>query len=296
MFRASLCPPSGEKTTCYCIWSIFASSVGCGSLRYCGATLRAWALWRVLFDSSILLNLVGILSSRFTLVKFLEALWHVQRRQEIVIVVFRTLTDSAFVCSDWRKPQEQWVATMVRTWYLSECECSTKNWEVERTWRQLVVAERWRRRRHKTRIIDLSVSKNKHAVTTTVVLAGFKCMTLSFKLNRDLWNCWLHCRPVSIELLPLDLSVESSVPVTQSVSQLVQCSLVPAKPSHPMWMPPVVTQSYRSNYRQQPSYRPTVLSHSFDFGTVLCPLRCLFGFVPALLFCGPFLWSGVRVS
>jgi len=29
MFRASLCPSSGEKTTCYCIWSIFAVSVGC---------------------------------------------------------------------------------------------------------------------------------------------------------------------------------------------------------------------------------------------------------------------------
>ena len=24
MFRASLCPSSGEKTTCYCIWSVFA--------------------------------------------------------------------------------------------------------------------------------------------------------------------------------------------------------------------------------------------------------------------------------
>ena len=39
MFRASLCPSSGEKTTCYCIWGIFAGSVGCGRLRYCGATL-----------------------------------------------------------------------------------------------------------------------------------------------------------------------------------------------------------------------------------------------------------------
>ena len=39
MFRASLCPSSGEKTTCYCIWGIFAGSVGRGWLRYCGATL-----------------------------------------------------------------------------------------------------------------------------------------------------------------------------------------------------------------------------------------------------------------
>ena len=37
MFRASVCPSSGEKTTCYCIWGIFAGSVGCGKLRYCGA-------------------------------------------------------------------------------------------------------------------------------------------------------------------------------------------------------------------------------------------------------------------
>jgi len=40
MFRASLCPSSGEKTTCYCIWSVFAGSVGCGRSRYGGATLR----------------------------------------------------------------------------------------------------------------------------------------------------------------------------------------------------------------------------------------------------------------
>ena len=39
MFRASLCPSTGEKTTCYCIWSVFAGSVGCGRLWYCGATL-----------------------------------------------------------------------------------------------------------------------------------------------------------------------------------------------------------------------------------------------------------------
>jgi len=39
MFRASLCLSSGENTTCYCIWGIFAVSVGCGKLRFCGATL-----------------------------------------------------------------------------------------------------------------------------------------------------------------------------------------------------------------------------------------------------------------
>jgi len=37
-FRASLCPSSGEKTTCYCIW-VLAGSVGCGWLRCCGAML-----------------------------------------------------------------------------------------------------------------------------------------------------------------------------------------------------------------------------------------------------------------
>jgi len=40
MFRASLYPSSGEKTTCYCIRGIFAGSVGCGRLRYCGITLK----------------------------------------------------------------------------------------------------------------------------------------------------------------------------------------------------------------------------------------------------------------
>ena len=43
MFRTSLCPSSGEKITCYCIWGIFAGSVGCSRLRYCGATLRVRA-------------------------------------------------------------------------------------------------------------------------------------------------------------------------------------------------------------------------------------------------------------
>ena len=37
-----------RKTTCYCMWSAFAGSAGCGRLRYCGATLRVWSLWRLL--------------------------------------------------------------------------------------------------------------------------------------------------------------------------------------------------------------------------------------------------------
>ena len=41
-----------RKTTCYCMWSVFAGSVGCGTLWYCGATLRVWSLWRLLFDSN----------------------------------------------------------------------------------------------------------------------------------------------------------------------------------------------------------------------------------------------------
>ena len=40
MFQASLCPSSGEKTTCYCTWGIFAGSVGCGRLWYCGAPVE----------------------------------------------------------------------------------------------------------------------------------------------------------------------------------------------------------------------------------------------------------------
>jgi len=52
MFRASLCPYSGAKTTCYCIWSVFAGNVGCGRLRCCGAKLRVWSLWRFLFESN----------------------------------------------------------------------------------------------------------------------------------------------------------------------------------------------------------------------------------------------------
>jgi len=53
MFRASLCPSSREKTTCYCIWGIFA------------VTREDADISRVVNKSSILLHLVGILSSRF---------------------------------------------------------------------------------------------------------------------------------------------------------------------------------------------------------------------------------------
>ena len=39
-----------EKDTCYCMWSVFSGSAGCGGLRYCVATLRVWSVWRLLFD------------------------------------------------------------------------------------------------------------------------------------------------------------------------------------------------------------------------------------------------------
>ena len=48
MFRASLCPSSGEKTTCYCIWGLLLvvlDVAGCGSVVLC---CRVWALWRLL--------------------------------------------------------------------------------------------------------------------------------------------------------------------------------------------------------------------------------------------------------
>ena len=40
MFRASLCPSSGEKGHVLLHMGLFAGSVGCGWLRYYGATLR----------------------------------------------------------------------------------------------------------------------------------------------------------------------------------------------------------------------------------------------------------------
>ena len=50
MFRASLCPSSGEQRPCYCIWwvvLVLLDVVGSG----CGALLcRMWALWRFLFN------------------------------------------------------------------------------------------------------------------------------------------------------------------------------------------------------------------------------------------------------
>jgi len=47
MFRASLCPSSGEKTMCYCIW-VLAGGVGCGWLRCCGAQAAQAATFTVL--------------------------------------------------------------------------------------------------------------------------------------------------------------------------------------------------------------------------------------------------------
>ena len=52
MFRASLCPSSGEQDMCYCMWCaalvlLDVVGSGCGSLP-CGVR----ALWRLLFDSN----------------------------------------------------------------------------------------------------------------------------------------------------------------------------------------------------------------------------------------------------
>ena len=54
MFRASLCPSSGEQDMCYCTWCaalvlLDVVGRGCGALR-CGVL----ALWRLLFDFTVL--------------------------------------------------------------------------------------------------------------------------------------------------------------------------------------------------------------------------------------------------
>jgi len=51
IFRASLCPSSGEQDVCYCMWCaalvlLHVVASGCGALR-----CRVWALWRLLFDN-----------------------------------------------------------------------------------------------------------------------------------------------------------------------------------------------------------------------------------------------------
>ena len=53
MFRASLCPSSGEQDVCYCTWCsalvlLDVVGSGCGALP-CGV----WALWRLLFDNNL---------------------------------------------------------------------------------------------------------------------------------------------------------------------------------------------------------------------------------------------------
>ena len=70
MFRASLCPSSGEQRLCYCKWCtalvlLDVVGSGCGGLR-----CRMWALWRLLFNmlrhkliiNIWLLHFVGFLS------------------------------------------------------------------------------------------------------------------------------------------------------------------------------------------------------------------------------------------
>jgi len=54
MFRASLCPSSGEQDVCYCTWCaalvlLDVVGSGCGTLR-----CRVRALWRLLFDFTVL--------------------------------------------------------------------------------------------------------------------------------------------------------------------------------------------------------------------------------------------------
>jgi len=52
MFLASLCPSSGEKTTCYCIWGIFAvtrEDVDISRVVFMGLVcgLISWGYWCV---------------------------------------------------------------------------------------------------------------------------------------------------------------------------------------------------------------------------------------------------------
>ena len=51
MFRVYLCPSSGEKYHVLLHMGLFAGIVGCGWLRYCGATV--WLLWRLLLSSNL---------------------------------------------------------------------------------------------------------------------------------------------------------------------------------------------------------------------------------------------------
>ena len=67
MFRASLCPSSGEKTTCYCIWGcllVVLDVAGCGTVVL---RCRVWALWRSLLDSFTVLTPYSNLHSAHTL-------------------------------------------------------------------------------------------------------------------------------------------------------------------------------------------------------------------------------------
>jgi len=104
MFRAFLCPSSGEKTTCYCIWDIFAGSVGCGRLRYCGATLRVWSLWRLLLENNQHLELtINHLYCCILLVFFLHVFIVVPNWINMLLSIFSTAASyfHSFVVSRW---------------------------------------------------------------------------------------------------------------------------------------------------------------------------------------------------
>ena len=101
MFQASLCPSSGEKTTCYCIWSIFAGSVGCGRLRYCGATLRVWCLKHVetVVNNQHLKLTINHLYCCILLVFFLHALLTMHGHRNIKITVTLPVPWHCSTCS-----------------------------------------------------------------------------------------------------------------------------------------------------------------------------------------------------
>ena len=79
MFRASLCPSSGEQDVCYCMWCaalVLLDVVGSG----CGALpCRVWALWRLLFNSNIRLVLLkmGIMMP--------ETCWEIVKNKHLTV-------------------------------------------------------------------------------------------------------------------------------------------------------------------------------------------------------------------
>jgi len=88
MFRASLCPSSGEQDVCYCMWCaalvlLDVVGSGCGALRF-----RVRALWWLMFDNIIDNKHLNVASSLFSFPLHNLLTMHGHRNLKSAVTIF----------------------------------------------------------------------------------------------------------------------------------------------------------------------------------------------------------------